>query len=44
MYFTFKCSLELTHQEDLDEHAEAVHGIIPANLTALTTIEILLIC
>ena len=40
MYFTFKCSLELAHQEDLDEHAEAVHGIIPANLTALTTIEI----
>ena len=39
MYFTFKCSLELAHQEDLDEHSGAVYGIIPANLKALTIIK-----
>ena len=37
---TFKCSLELAHQEDVDEHSLAVHGIAPHHLKALTVIDI----
>ena len=40
MRFTFKCSLELAHQDDLDEHSVLAHGIIPVNLKALPVIEI----
>ena len=40
IHITFKCSLELAHQDDLDEHSLTVHGIIPAHLKALPVIEI----
>ena len=40
LYITFKCNMEVTHQDEYDEHTELVHGITPENLKALSTIEV----
>ena len=39
MHITFKCSLDFSHQDDLDEHSLAVHGVAPSNLKALAVIK-----
>ena len=40
VYTTLKCNLKVTHQEEYDDHAEAVHGVAPKQLTSISTIKV----